>query len=155
METRATNPWLKFIPVFIAVFCTIMVIPRSTKRFTTEASKPKEQAWPIQSTENKNDKLKCMEGKYVIWQPHYSGLGSNLVIGLGNAAKYAAYAQRELIIGMPAPGWMYLNMRGRQLAPELMMTSKNTSGIITLILSILAQILSTNLLVLELAQSRS
>ena len=107
METRATNPWLKFIPVFIAVFCTIMVIPKSTKRFTTEASKPKEQAWPIQSTENKNDKLKCMEGKYVIWQPHYSGLGSNLVIGLGNAAKYAAYAQRELIIGMPAPGWMY------------------------------------------------
>ena len=117
METRATNPWLKFIPVFIAVFCTIMVIPKSTKRFTTEASKPKEQAWPIQSTENKNDKLKCMEGKYVIWQPHYSGLGSNLVIGLGNAAKYAAYAQRELIIGMPAPGWMYLNVPRTAIGP--------------------------------------
>ena len=51
----------------------------------------------------------CLREKYVVWQAHQSGLGSNLLIGLPYALKYAQALNRTLVFGPPPLQWLYAN----------------------------------------------
>lgn len=51
----------------------------------------------------------CFSNKYLIWQPHNSGIGSNIILGYSFANIYAMYTKRVLIIGNPPKNWLYLN----------------------------------------------
>jgi len=57
-------------------------------------------------TERKTD---CEEDRFLVWQGHTSGLGSNLIIGATHALTFAAYTNRSFVLGVPHGGFPYNN----------------------------------------------
>ena len=54
-------------------------------------------------------KIDCAEDRFLVWQGHTSGLGSNLVIGATSALTFAAYTNRSFVLGVPHGGFPYMN----------------------------------------------
>jgi hypothetical protein len=72
----------------------------------------------------------CFDVKYIVWQPHGSGMGSNLALGYAAAAGVAAYLNRTLVMGEPPENWMYLNKRQQQqlLRSRILSSSSSSSS---------------------------
>jgi len=54
-------------------------------------------------------KTDCEKDRFLVWQGHTSGLGSNMVIGATHALTFAAYTNRSFVLGLPHQGFPYTN----------------------------------------------
>lgn len=54
-------------------------------------------------------KTNCEADRFLVWQAHTSGLGSNLIIGASHALTLAAYTNRSFVLGKPHGNFPYMN----------------------------------------------